>query len=378
MHAPPAHSWPAAQLAQAPPPAPHADAAVPGWQAPAWSQQPLGQVAGSHVHALLRHAWPPVHDVHALPPAPHAVVAEPGWQAPFASQQPLGQAAASHAHPAAAHSWPAAQAAQAAPSVPQEAAVCAAAGTHTPPAQQPAGQEAPSQTQAPPAHSWPAPHDVHALPPAPQAVALCAAVGMHASPLQQPAQVTGSQVHFPAVQAWPAVHAAQVAPPPPHAPAVGVRQAAVDGSQQPLQFAGPHEQLCEPGSQVRPAGQSASTAQPQRAGLPARQTWPIEEEVQSTQTPPAPPHAVAALPGAQWPWLQQPPLQVPSPGPPQASLQPPAPQVGVRPVQAAQARPPAPHARTLWSDASRQVSSLLQQPPAQLSASHTQAPSTQR
>lgn len=70
-------------------------------------QQPVGQFVASqpeHVFAAVQvdgHVW------HATPPVPHAVAALPAWQTPFASQQPLGQLAAVHTHSPATHSWPA-------------------------------------------------------------------------------------------------------------------------------------------------------------------------------------------------------------------------------------------------------------------------------
>jgi len=77
------------------------------------------------------------------PPDPQSVLAVPGWQLPPASQQPLGQLAALHTHAPPAHACPAAQATQAAPLAPHCAVVVPA--THDVPAQQPLAQSVESQ-----------------------------------------------------------------------------------------------------------------------------------------------------------------------------------------------------------------------------------------
>ncbi len=100
-HANPAHA-PSEQVAPEPhvrqtsPSSPQAAVVVPGWQTPLPSQHPL-QLSG-----LQAVGWqtPPRHDaskhgVHWAPPPPHAFGSSPGWHAPFSSQHPRGQFCAS-------------------------------------------------------------------------------------------------------------------------------------------------------------------------------------------------------------------------------------------------------------------------------------------
>jgi hypothetical protein len=162
------------------------------------------------------------------------------------------------------------------------------------PLQQPLGQEAALQTQAPPEQAWPLPQVVQALPPVPQALA------------------------DDDVWHWPLL------------------------SQQPL---GQVDALHEPqvwllGLHSWPVGQSAVELQPQ---TPLRQTWPTALLAQSTQAPLVVPQAWSPVPGAQLEPLQQPPVQVPLPLPPQVAVQAPAAQVGVRSLHTPQAAPAVPH-----------------------------------
>jgi hypothetical protein len=97
---------------------------------------------------------------------------------------------------------------------------------------------------------------------------------------------------------------------------------------------------CATGSQAIGDGQSAATLQPQ---VPPTHWWPFGEAVQSRQTPDEP-HAFAEVPVTQELPEQQPPVQLPSPIEPQWLMQPAAEQVGVSPLQVAQAPPLAPQA----------------------------------
>jgi hypothetical protein len=103
------------QLKQVPPAVPQKLVLVPGWQAPLASQQPLGQLVASQIHAPLLHLVPegqdgefphmhcpltqlsaPEPQLTQAPPALPQVVIDAGWQAPLLSQQPLGQKVALH------------------------------------------------------------------------------------------------------------------------------------------------------------------------------------------------------------------------------------------------------------------------------------------
>lgn len=121
--------------------------------------------------------------------------------------------------------------------------------------QQPPGHEAALHTQLPPAHACPAAHAAQASPPVPQDVPDCDVNGTQVAPLQQPfGQLVASHAQLPAaVQSWPAAQGWQVVPLAPHAPAPGVTHAPLAGSQQPLQFAGPHAHWFAPRSQVPPS-----------------------------------------------------------------------------------------------------------------------------
>jgi len=70
------HCRPVPQLTHAFPPSPHAELAVPGWQAPVPSQQPLGQEAALHTHAPSSHSCPAAHATHAAPAGPHVALFE--------------------------------------------------------------------------------------------------------------------------------------------------------------------------------------------------------------------------------------------------------------------------------------------------------------
>jgi hypothetical protein len=68
------------------PPAPHEVSALPGWQVPDASQQPIGHVCGLHEggggggvwQVPLAHVSPGRHEEHECPPKPHAAMLVPG------------------------------------------------------------------------------------------------------------------------------------------------------------------------------------------------------------------------------------------------------------------------------------------------------------
>jgi hypothetical protein len=91
----------------------------------------------------LVHSLPALHATQAAPLSPQAALAVPGWQTPPASQQPLGQLAALHLHAPLTHAWPVAQATHAAPFTPQSAFVVPA--SQVVPLQQPGEQSVGSQ-----------------------------------------------------------------------------------------------------------------------------------------------------------------------------------------------------------------------------------------
>ena len=80
---------------------PHAESVFPFSHAPFAPQQPPGHVAGPHACIAWqnppRHVEPGGHDEQKLPDVPHAPALLPGWQAPFWSQHPLGHVCESHA-----------------------------------------------------------------------------------------------------------------------------------------------------------------------------------------------------------------------------------------------------------------------------------------
>lgn len=185
------------QSAHAEPAPPQACWALPAWQWPVASQQPVGHDAASQTHTPETHCCPAPHAapvpqaqpplvqrsaviveqaLHAAPPPPHtaAVSDENGTQV-LPRQQPPGHEVALQTHaPAASQTWPLPHAApapqwqtppvQALPEVPQLAQVAppvphapAVGVTHAPALQHPVGQEVASQTQLPPKHRSPAP-----------------------------------------------------------------------------------------------------------------------------------------------------------------------------------------------------------------------------
>jgi hypothetical protein len=209
------------QTLQRAPPEPQAAIAVPGWQAPLTSQQPMGQVAALQLPA--RHAWP-VHTcpgwqaTHEAPPVPHAVTRLPGWQTPEASQQPVPQVAALHGaltQVRLEQTWVVPQATQVAPPPPPQAPLVVPAWHWPAASQQPFGQL--TASQAAPAHAWlthvcAPPHATHGPPPPPHAPL---AVPVWHCPLasQQPfGQLVASQEHVPAVHRWPVVHGSSPLP----------------------------------------------------------------------------------------------------------------------------------------------------------------------
>jgi hypothetical protein len=95
-HTPLMHSAPVAHAMQAAPPTPHSVFNVPATQ-DVPSQQPVVQFVQSPAHCWLVHSLPALHATQAAPPLPHFGAAVPGWQVPLASQQPVGQLLALHA-----------------------------------------------------------------------------------------------------------------------------------------------------------------------------------------------------------------------------------------------------------------------------------------
>jgi hypothetical protein len=81
--------------------------------------------------------------MHALPPVPQSPRAVPAWQTPEASQQPVGQLVELHTQLPPTQVFPARQVTQAAPSVPHMAFV--RPGSHVVPLQQPVEQSAAEQ-----------------------------------------------------------------------------------------------------------------------------------------------------------------------------------------------------------------------------------------
>jgi hypothetical protein len=240
------HSLPALHVVQSAPPVPQALLAVPSWQTPEASQQPVGQLVASHTQTPFTHSCPDAHATqaapaaphsapvfpasqvvplqqpvaqlagaqygmqacplhwswksqatHAAPPVPHELSAVPSWQFSVASQQPPPQVFASHTHKPLRHSCPTAQATQAAPAVPQTALV--APVTQLPAAlQQPVGQLFASQAQAPPlalaTQTCPVGHEIQTAPLAPHSSFVLPP--SHDSPLQQPfGHVAALQAH---------------------------------------------------------------------------------------------------------------------------------------------------------------------------------------
>jgi hypothetical protein len=231
---------------------------------------------------------PPVHALallpqptHALPPLPHCE--SDGVVQVRPAQQPLGQLAESHAHALPVQCWLAGHAgpvphpqlpslrhallvsieheAQAPPLLPHAPVEC---GLHVVPLQQPLGQLVAVQRHWPSTHSWPSPHGglvPHRHWPLVHAGALrgshaaqsvdvphceldCIPVVMHVPLLQQPAQLDGSHpTHCPASQ--PLGQVLQSTPPVPQALLLwSVRQTWVTGSQQPDgQLAAEHSQF---------------------------------------------------------------------------------------------------------------------------------------
>ena len=127
-HAPPSvpgwHRWlPSQQPSQQVPPGVQPRRSVR--HAPFASQQPSGQVAGvqwlsRQVPVCALHDWFGPQAVQAVPPSPQAPWALPGWQRPSPSQQPLGQVRGEHVFgpwhlPFAPQVWPTGQVPQVPP-----------------------------------------------------------------------------------------------------------------------------------------------------------------------------------------------------------------------------------------------------------------------
>ncbi len=82
------------QVTQASPFVPQKEAFLPGWQTLLVSQQPKGQVCALQIGVpwqapLMLHVWPGRHTLQSMPSAPQAPTAVPGWQVPVGSQQPV-------------------------------------------------------------------------------------------------------------------------------------------------------------------------------------------------------------------------------------------------------------------------------------------------
>jgi hypothetical protein len=244
-HTLPTHFARGPQAMHARPPKPHCVSEFPVMQTSPW-QQPV-HVDGSHfvelTHAPFTHVCPAAQTWQRLPAAPHAPTVPPSSQRPFTSQHPL-QLPGPHA--TVAH-------------VPPPALVarhCCVVGSHV-------------------AH-WapPKPHSFASVP------------VWHELPAQQPVQFDGP--HFVAVHTPPALgDAAQVNllaaqfwhdwPNCPHAVSdVPSTHSPVSGTQQPLQFPGPHPLA------------------PTQTRLPLSQVPP--PAVQSTHDSAPLPHAFAANP----------------------------------------------------------------------------------
>jgi hypothetical protein len=240
--------------------------------------------------------------------------------------------------------------------------------------------------QAPPVHrlALVALQAVQVAPAVPQAAVV--GVATQVLPLQQPAQVVGSQtqvpawhfcpvphfaappqVHTPAAlqpSAWVALQAEHAAAPVPQLAVVGGVVQVVPEQQPVLQLVESHTH--EPDTQCWPAAHTAP--------LPHLQAPPAQVSARTgshaLHWAPAVPHCAAVVAVTQLEPLQQPLGQLAAVQPAHTWL------VQVCPLHDAQVVPPMPHWVLLvpvW-----QVLFASQHPPAQLVASHTHAPPTQR
>ena len=140
------HSVLAPHATQDSPSVPHAELAVPDWQAPVASQQPFGQLAplqATQTCSASQSSVEAVQLTQAAPPVPQIALVVPCWQLPLPSQQPSEQLFASHVQAPAAHSCPARHETQAAPFAPHSA--CVFPARQTVPLQQPVAQSVGSQ-----------------------------------------------------------------------------------------------------------------------------------------------------------------------------------------------------------------------------------------
>jgi hypothetical protein len=238
------------QFSHATPPVPQVVFAVPVWQTPLASQQPLGHEFASHLHvpAVVSQAFvslsgemESVHLMHRLPALPVCPQLEvvslaskvhvPGLPGPF-EQHPLQDVPSQITH------WPwsaplavshrrcevdVLQVVHAAPATPQLVSFSLANCRHEPSAlQHPFGQVVASHWHwcVAGSHSWTPESMVQSwqvAPLVPHAVFI--SVVMHVVPLQQPLHSLPLQVHWPRLeQAWPVAHAWQKAPLFPHWP----------------------------------------------------------------------------------------------------------------------------------------------------------------
>lgn len=274
------------------------------------------------------------------------------------------------------------------------------------PAQQPVGQLPALQPQLCPTHGW-GPQSPHAAPPVPQAVLLVPGRQTSLGSQHPVGQLAAVQRHAPLRQRWftpqgtpevPQLHAplrqrsasspSQAAHAPPSAPQV-LTLIAPGSTQAPL---AQHPPGHDCGVQVQVPAWQTSPAPHTRADPPQRQSPEAQVSVVGGQVMhwlPAAPHLEASVAVTHWPPLQQPvgqlvtsqvhmPLTHRWPGAhaaavPQAQL----PLAQVSPVRphATQALPLAPH---FAAPVPVMHSAPLQQPLAQLVASHTHWPPTQR
>jgi hypothetical protein len=100
----------ALQVAHEPPSGPHTPASMVRMQVEPW-QQPSVQVAKQPLQAPPTQVLPAEHAWHAPPPAPHAAAAVPGEQMPASVQQPEAQVVESHTQVPETQRAPAPQAA---------------------------------------------------------------------------------------------------------------------------------------------------------------------------------------------------------------------------------------------------------------------------
>jgi hypothetical protein len=338
-----------------PPPVPHAAFVTPGWQTPAPSQHPLGQVIGLQAGPV---HTPPVqlslggHVAHAAPPDPQNPVVVPGSHSPDLSQQPVGQLEALHGGgwqlPALQLS-PAGQATHEAPPVPHAPGVVPTSQKPSE-SQHPVGHVAelqPAPVHFPPEQESPDGHGKHADPPVPHADVLVPDSHLPALSQQPVGQLVELHVapwHEPVTHVSPTGHTEQDAPPVPHAPlTVPGWQVPSRRSQQPVG----HVEALQGGGWQTPALQ-------------------LSPDGHEAHVKPPVPHAPGLVPVSQKPSASQQPVGQDF-GPHATPMQTP-----VRHESPAghgtHAEPPTPHAEVLVPDSQRPA--LSQQPIGQVIGLH--------